>query len=232
MKIEYRRQQISEQENGDLGGPPIKPPPEPSPLDPESSIFNLQSSIFKAIAIGASAGGYEALNELFSHLSDRFPLPVVVAQHVHATQDGSFTEHFDRRCALRVKEADEKEAIEPGHIYFAPPNYHLLIERDETFSLSIDAKVNYSRPSIDVLFESAAYAWSSRLIGILLTGASSDGARGMRAIRDRGGLTIAQKPQTAKYPVMPQSAIDTGAVDRVMTLGEIGELLTTLRVDL
>jgi two-component system chemotaxis response regulator CheB len=191
----------------------------------------MKKNEYKAIVIGTSAGGLAALSKLFACLPARFLLPVSVVQHIGPTANGFRYTYFNNECPLAIKEADEKEKIRPGFIYFAPPDYHLLIERDETFSLSIDARVNYSRPSIDVLFESAAYAWSSGLIGILLTGASSDGAHGMRLIKEHGGLTIAQDPATAEYPVMPQAAIDAGVVDRVMTLKEIGEFLVTLRIE-
>lgn len=180
---------------------------------------------YKAIVIGVSAGGLAALSKLFSFLSDRFPLPIAVVQHVASGAHGNRFTHFNNNCGLTIKEADEKEAIRPGFIYFAPPDYHLLIERDGTFSLSIDARVNFSRPAIDVLFESAAYAWSSSLIGILLTGASSDGAHGMRQIKQYGGMTISQDPATAEYPVMPKAAIDAGVVDKILPIAGIGEFL-------
>ena len=182
---------------------------------------------YKAIVIGVSAGGLAALSKLFPCLPDRFPLPVIIVQHVGATANRYKYAHFDNKCILTIKEADDKEEIRPGFVYFAPPDYHLLIERDETFSLSVDAKVNYSRPSIDVLFESAVYVWSSSLIGILLTGASSDGAHGMRLIKEHGGLTIVQDPATAEYPVMPKAAIDAVAVNKILSIESIGEFLKT-----
>ncbi|MBU0992715.1 MAG: chemotaxis protein CheB [Proteobacteria bacterium] len=180
---------------------------------------------YKAIVIGISAGGLAALSKLFSFLPNGFPLPVIVVQHVAATSNRFIYTLFNNKCRLTIKEADDKEEIQAGFIYFAPPDYHLLIERDETFSLSIDAKVNHSRPSIDVLFESAVYVWSSGLIGILMTGANSDGAHGMRLIKEHGGLIIAQDPKTAEYPVMPQSAIDTARVDKILSIEGIGEWL-------
>lgn len=183
---------------------------------------------YKAIVIGASAGGLQALFELTSSLPADFHLPIIIAQHVHYTQNGSFTQNFNRISKLPVKVADEKEVIRQGHIYFAPPNYHLLIERDETFSLSVDQRVNYARPSIDVLFESAVYAWSSCLIGIILTGANGDGAEAMRLIKQHGGLTIAQDPSTAESPVMPQSAINAGGVDKILSLDQIVRLIISL----
>ena len=185
---------------------------------------------YKAIVIGVSAGGLAALSKLFPCLPDRFPLPVIVVQHVPATAHRYKYTHFNNKCTLTIKEADEKEEIRPGFIYFAAPDYHLLIERDETFSLSIDARVNYSRPSIDVLFESAVYVWSSGLIGILLTGASSDGAHGMRLIKEHGGLTIAQDPATAEHPVMPKAAIDAAAADKILPIEGIGEFLSKLEI--
>ena len=182
---------------------------------------------YKAIVIGVSAGGLAALSKLFPCLPERFPLPVIVVQHLAATTNRYKFAHFKKECPLTIKEVDEKERIRPGIIYFAPPDYHLLIERDETFSLSIDARVNFSRPSIDVLFESAVFVWSSGLIGILLTGASSDGAHGMQLIKQYGGLTIAQDPATAEYPVMPQAAIHAAAVEKILSIEDIGKLLKT-----
>jgi two-component system chemotaxis response regulator CheB len=183
---------------------------------------------YKAVVIGVSAGGLTALSQLFSCLGERFFIPLIVVQHVHPTATGYRYTHFNNRCRLTIKEAEDKEKILPGFIYFAPPDYHLLVERDETFSLSIDARVNFSRPSIDVLFESAAYAFSSGLIGILLTGANNDGAYGMRVIRSQGGFTIAQDPSSAEYPTMPQSAVDAHAVDKIYTLQVIGEFLNKI----
>ncbi|MCJ7538961.1 MAG: chemotaxis protein CheB [Desulfobacterales bacterium] len=186
---------------------------------------HMKKDRYKAIVIGVSAGGRAALSKLFSCLPDRFPLPVIIVQHVRSTINRYRYTHFNNKCTLTIKEADDKEEIQPGSVYFAPPDYHLLIERDKTFSLSIDARVNYSRPSIDVLFESAVYVWSSGLIGILLTGASSDGAYGMQLIKEHGGLTIVQDPATAEYPVMPKAAIDAVAVDKILSIESIGEFL-------
>ena len=129
---------------------------------------------------------------------------------------------------MRIKEAEEKENIQSGTIYFAPPNYHLLIEEDRSISLSNEEKVNYSRPSIDVLFESASDVYKSELIGIILTGANDDGAKGISCIESNGGLTIAQDPATAKYPIMPRSAIDTESVDYILPLEGIPVLLIKL----
>ncbi len=183
---------------------------------------------YKVVVIGVSAGGMGALSVLFSYLPANYHIPIIVVQHLYPTQDRYLVDSFNNNYPLTVKEADEKETIQQRHIYFAPPNYHLLVERDETFSLSIDTKVNYSRPSIDVLFVSAAYVWTAELIGILLTGANNDGASGMSFIKKHGGLTIAQDPATAEYPVMPQAAIDATNVDKILSLEGIGRFLKSL----
>jgi two-component system chemotaxis response regulator CheB len=183
---------------------------------------------YKAIVIGTSHGGMAALTRLLPGLPQDYSIPVIIVQHVHPSQGESLTKYYDERCALAVKEADEKESIQSGHIYFAPPNYHLLIEKDKIFSLSIDDKVNYARPSIDVLFESAADTYSSDLVGIILTGANNDGAHGLDKIKQKGGLTIVQDPQTAESSSMPQAAIDVVEADYVMSLEEIKNLLIEL----
>ncbi len=187
-----------------------------------------KTSGYKAIVIGASAGGMTAMTRLFSYLPAGYQLPVIVAQHLHPTQGDKLFAHFNYKCALTVKEAWDKEPILPGHIYFAPANYHLLVEPDQTFSLSVDDKVNHSRPSIDVLFASAASVWPDSLVGIILTGASVDGARGLYRIRECGGLTIAQEPDTAEHSFMPKAAIDAGSVSIRLELDEIGAFLSNL----
>jgi len=179
----------------------------------------------QVIVMGGSAGSSTALTELLPVFPVDYPLPIVVVQHLHPLQGGYFTERFSHRCALKIKEADEKEPIKAGHIYFAPPNYHLLIEDDHTFSLSVDERINYARPAIDVLFESAADAYAPWLIGVILTGANNDGARGLRLIKQKGGLTIVQDPKTAESAYMPRAALEATIVDYVLPLHEIGRLL-------
>ncbi|MBI1876790.1 MAG: chemotaxis protein CheB [Chloroflexi bacterium] len=182
-------------------------------------------SRYQIIVIGGSAGSTAALSELLPLFPASYPLPVVVVQHLHPLQDGYFAERFAHQCALSVKEANDKEPIKAGSIYFAPPNYHLLIEEDKIFSLSIDERVNYTRPSIDVLFESAVDAYAPSLIGVILTGANSDGARGLRLIKERGGLTIVQNPQLAENATMPQAAMEATPVDYILSLRDMGRLL-------
>lgn len=183
---------------------------------------------YQIIVIGGSAGAVTALHELLPVFPAGYPLPIVVVQHLHPQQDSYWIKHFANRCALPLKEAEEKEPIQGGCIYFAPPNYHLLIEADKTFSLSVDARVNYARPSIDVLFESAADAYALRLVGVILTGANDDGAHGLRYIKERGGLTIVQDPHTAESSYMPRAALAATPVDYVLPLPEIGRLLVEI----
>ncbi len=184
--------------------------------------------LHKAVVIGVSAGGLEVLRTLLPLLPAGFPLPVIIVQHLHPLQDRSFLEILGRSCALVVREAEEKEKALPGVVYFAPPNYHLLMELDATFSLSVDEKVNYSRPSMDVLFETAAEAFGPGLIGIILTGAGKDGAVGLRRIKENGGTTIVQDPATAQFPIMPKAAMEETEVDYVMNIEEIGRFLSGL----
>ncbi len=183
---------------------------------------------YQLIVIGGSAGSTTALLELLPVFPADYPLPIVVVQHLHPLQEGYFVERFAQTCALTVKEADDKEPIKAAHVYFAPPNYHLLIEDDHTFSLSIDEKVNYARPSIDVLFESAVDAYAPWLAGVVLTGANNDGARGLRLIKARGGLTIVQDPQTAESAYMPRAALEATPVDYVLSLPDMGRLLVKI----
>lgn len=180
---------------------------------------------YDAIVIGASAGGFAALSDLLPRLSAALPQAVVVVQHLHPEGGEFMVEFLGRHCVLPVKEAEDKEPVRPGVIYVAAAQYHLLIERDRTFSLSLDDKVNYSRPSIDVLFESAAAAYGPRLIGVVLTGANADGAAGLAAVKARGGLTIVQNPSTAEVSFMPQAAMAATTVDHVLDLEGIGRLL-------
>ena len=180
----------------------------------------------ECIVIGVSAGGMNVLPVVLSPLPADFPVPVVVVKHVGADSNNSyFIGHLDERIQLKVKEADEKEPIMRGYVYIAPANYHLLVEDDETFSLSVDARVNYSRPSIDVLFESAVEVYNSKLIGIILTGANNDGAEGLKKIKQCGGLAIVQNPEGAESDAMPRAALAACKVDYVLSLEEIANFL-------
>ena len=162
---------------------------------------------YQAIVIGVSSGGMSALKIIFSALPADFSLPIIIVQHVGPHSDSQWIKILNSQSLLQIKEADEKEKIQKGIIYIAPPNYHLLIEKNKTLSLTIDERVNFARPSIDVLFESAAEAYKNKLIGVILTGANHDGAKGLKSIKYYGGLAIIQDPETAESAYMPRSAI-------------------------
>jgi len=183
---------------------------------------------YEAVVIGASLGGMEALRVILAALPQNFPVPILIVQHLSSRPDSFLAKYLNDLCQIGVKEADEKEKIISGNAYLAPPNYHLMIEQDGCLALSVDEKVNYSRPSIDVLFESAAYAYDEKLIGIILTGSNADGAIGLKCIKERGGLTIVQEPRTAEASSMPNAAIKTSKVDYVLPLCDIGQLLNHL----
>jgi two-component system, chemotaxis family, protein-glutamate methylesterase/glutaminase len=180
---------------------------------------------YEVIVIGTSAGGLQAISFLFEKLPQAYALPIVVVQHRGKDHTELLEEVMQNKCSLVIQQADEKEALKPGHAYFAPPDYHLLLERNLTFSLSSEALVCYSRPSIDVLFESAALAFGKRVVGILLTGANSDGAAGMKMLHEYGAFTIAQDPGEALHATMPQAAIAAKAAAQVWTLGQIQKFL-------
>lgn len=183
---------------------------------------------YEAIVIGASAGGIYALKNIFTGLKKSFSIPILIVQHVSVRSEGFIAYFLNQLTNLEVKEAVGGERIEKGKGFIAPANFHMLVEEDKTISLNVEEKVNYARPSIDVLFETAALAFKSKLVGVLLTGANSDGAEGMALIKKMGGLTIAQNPQTSEISVMPQSAINLGCVDKVLDLENVVDLLNSL----
>lgn len=184
--------------------------------------------LYNAIVIGASAGGLNAFTKIITNLDDNFNIPVLIVQHISPHSDNYITKHLDKLSKIKVKEADEKEKLSSGTVYFAPPNFHMLIEDDHTISFSVEAKVSYARPSINVLFESAAYVFGSHLIGILLTGANNDGATGLKIIKEFGGMTIVENPATAEVKTMPKSAINLFQPDQVIELDKISDLLNTI----
>ncbi len=175
--------------------------------------------------MGVSYGGLKALENILPIISSDFPAPIMVVQHHDPLADDFLARHLNRLSQVQVKVAEEKEKAVAGVVYLAPANYHLLVEDDHTLSLSIDEKVNFARPAIDVLFESGADAWQARLIGIILTGANHDGSQGLHRIKKLGGLTIVQDPQTAQAQTMPESALAATEVDYVLPLDEIGYFL-------
>lgn len=183
---------------------------------------------FEVVVLGASAGGFEAFRFLLSRLPSDFPLPLLLVLHLHPESRSFVADSINEQCRITVKEADEKEKIKSGTAYFAPAGYHLLIEDDRTFSLSVDEKVSWARPSVDVLFESAAAVYRGKVIGILLTGGNADGVNGLTVIKKMGGLAVAQDPREASVDAMPRAAISAGAVDHILTLEGIVSLLLKL----
>nr|WP_216665931.1 chemotaxis protein CheB [Herbaspirillum seropedicae] len=185
----------------------------------------------EAIVIGASAGGVEALSEILPALRRGAAVATMVVLHLPRERPSLLAQIFADRCRQPVVEAQDKEPAQAGVIHFAPPDYHLLVDRSEDgpiLAMSNDELVNYSRPAIDVLFESAADVYGPRLLGILLTGGNHDGAAGMQAIARAGGVTVVQSPQQAQVPYMPAQALAMGNIDYVLTLQQIADLLRTL----
>jgi two-component system chemotaxis response regulator CheB len=173
-------------------------------------------------------GGVEALRVLLSALPGDFPLPLLIVHHISPETGSDLAALLGRYCAISIKEADEEELIVPGTAYLAPSNYHLLVENDGHVALSTDAPVNFARPSIDVLFESAAHAYGPALISILLTGAGSDGSRGLTTISDNGGFIIVQDPTDAEADSMPRSALAIVTADQILPLKDISPYLCML----
>ena len=181
-----------------------------------------------AVVIGGSAGGLDAMLRILSALPAGYRLPLVVLLHLPDKGDSKLSEVLGARLAIAVEEAVDKARIAPATVYVAPAGYHLLVEQDHSLALSCEAPVHYSRPSIDVLMESAADAWGERLMGILLTGANDDGAEGLARIGEQGGLTVVQDPDEAAIPTMPRAAIRRRAPDLVLRLDRIRALLLEL----
>jgi two-component system, chemotaxis family, protein-glutamate methylesterase/glutaminase len=173
------------------------------------------------VVIGASAGALEALSVILPTLPAGFRLPLIVVVHVPPDKRSMLAELFQAKCQIPVREAEDKEPINPGTVYFAPSDYHLLVETEKSLSLSSDEPVLFSRPSIDVLFESAADAYGSALMAIILTGANQDGAKGMKAVAEAGGVTLVQDPDGAFASAMPEAAIEMCPGARVMSLDAI-----------
>ncbi|PKG82475.1 chemotaxis protein CheB [Colwellia sp. 75C3] len=192
------------------------------------------NNTYKALVIGVSAGGFQALKHILPRFPKNFPLSVIIVQHrgeavqETSSKDDFLIHHFQQHCQMTVKEAISGEKICKSTIYFAPAKYHLLIEKEESFSLSLEPPVNFSIPSIDVLFESASACYKNCLIGLILTGANSDGSMGLREIHLNNGLTLVQNPATADVDVMPKAAMESHTVDYILPLLEIAPFLCDL----
>jgi two-component system, chemotaxis family, protein-glutamate methylesterase/glutaminase len=181
-----------------------------------------------AIAIGCSAGGLAALQRVLPALDRRLAVPVVVCAHTGSADVSLLVELLARVSALPVVEAAEREPADPGVVHVAPSGYHLLVEPNAHFSLNVDARVTYARPSIDVLFETAAGAWKDGLVAVLMTGANSDGAQGLRAVRQAGGYALVQDPASAESDVMPRAGLDIAGADACLPLDQIAARLNQL----
>lgn len=183
---------------------------------------------FDAIVIGGSAGSIEALAVLLPALPARQRASVFVVLHLPRDRPSLLCDIFQPRCALALREAQDKEPVEAGTVYFAPPDYHLLVDAGPSLALSVDDPVHFSRPSIDVLFESAADAYAGRLLAILLSGANHDGARGIAAVQAAGGTTIVQDPESAPMSSMPEAALQLCTPTHVLSPQRIADWLAAL----
>lgn len=177
-----------------------------------------------AVVIGGSAGAVEVLTVLLSAIPRDCRVSFFIVVHIPRERPSLLPELFASRCALSVREAEDKEPVQPGTVYFAPPDYHMLIDRGPALALSGDEPVHFSRPSIDVLFDSAADIYGERLMGVILTGANQDGAEGLAAIGRAGGRTIVQQPGTAAVGYLPEAALQSGPVDAVLTIAQFQDL--------
>jgi two-component system chemotaxis response regulator CheB len=185
--------------------------------------------MIELVVIGGSSGALEALRVLVRALPDELTVPLVVVLHLGQVQRNLVPEILRNVTSRPVVEADDKQPLRAGHIYVAPPNYHLLVERTRTLALSVDEPVNFSRPSIDVLFESAADAYGARCIGVLLSGANEDGSKGLECITDAGGHAFVQAPVTASQPTMPAAAARRlGDRAVVMTMPDVAAALARM----
>lgn len=179
---------------------------------------------FDVVAIGTSAGGLNALSQVLRALPPSFPSSIVVVQHLSPAHKSWMANLLGRSTQLQVKQAEHNEIMLPGTVYIAPPDEHLLVGPGK-LQLAHTQLVHFSRPSIDLLFESVAGTYGSRSMGVVLSGSGSDGAAGIRALKEAGGTTIAQKPDEAEFSPMPMAAVETGCIDFVVPLEKIGEVL-------
>ena len=182
------------------------------------------------IVIGGSAGSLQAIMKIMSFLNQDFSVPILLVLHRNMQSDSTLEELLSAKTNLVVKEVEEKDVIKAGHLYFCPPNYHVLLEADGSFSLDVSERVHYSRPSIDVVFNSAAEVYGEKLLCILLSGANADGAEGIHYAKDRGSTTVIQDISEAEVSYMPEQALKLGDVDYQLTAVEIAGLLNSLEL--
>lgn len=180
------------------------------------------------VVMGASAGALDALSSVLTRLPQGYPLPIMVVVHLPADKKSILAELIKSKCQVDVREAEDKEPIQASTVYLAPPDYHLLVEPNNRLSLSSEEPVHYSRPAIDVLFETAADAFGPKVTGIVLTGSNSDGAKGLKAIVDAGGTGLVQLPEQALAPVMPRAALEACPSAAALSLEEIAAYLLNI----
>lgn len=190
-----------------------------------------QSSPIDLVVMGVSSGGLEVVTIILSNLNEKFSIPIAIVQHVEEFSDNYLVSHLRLTTRKRIKEAEDKESIQDEVVYVAPSSHHLLIEYEKIFSLNEDPRVNYARPSIDVLFESAADAYNNKIIGILLTGSNSDGAKGLKKIQENGGYTLVQSPDSCISSEMPESALTLIRPDQILTPLQISDFLNKVDQD-
>ncbi|WP_407891421.1 chemotaxis protein CheB [Scytonema sp. NUACC26] len=193
-----------------------------------SALFRLSKTTYDIVALAASLGGLKIISQILSALPSDFPAAITVVQHLHPWSPSVMTEILSRRTSLAVKQASSRDQLRSGTVYIAPPNQHLLVKPDGILSLSMAERVNFVRPSADLLFSSVAVSFKERAIAVVLTGKGCDGARGVQAIRKMGGVVIAQNESTCECSSMPSFAIDTGCVDLVLPPNKIAFALETL----
>lgn len=181
------------------------------------------------IVVGGSWGGFQASLQIFKELPVDFKIPIILILHRSKESNSDLHTIFNKKIVLNVKEVEEKQPIRGGFIYLAPPNYHVLIEKEQTFSLDDSELENYSRPSIDVTFYNAVDVYGPQTLGILLSGASKDGSLGLRYIMEKGGTTIVQNPSEAEAKTMPQAAIDIIPNCQILRVKEIKDYLLALQ---
>lgn len=182
----------------------------------------------KALIIGGSAGSLDVLLKLLPDIDSSLDFPIIIVLHRKSGKESLLTDLLSNKTTMRVKEIEEKEEIKPAVIYLAPPNYHLLLEKNETFSLDASEKINFSRPSIDVTFESAAEVYRENLVCLLLSGANSDGTQGLQKVKKKGGRAIIQNPDSAIVPFMPEYALDHLEIDAVLDLKDMAQYINQL----
>jgi two-component system chemotaxis response regulator CheB len=191
--------------------------------------YNLNNS-YKAVVIGGSAGSFQGVVKILSHLPKNFPLPIIMCLHRLKHVRHGFVEALSLKSVVQVTEPHDKETIKKGGVYLAPANYHLSVELGNYFALSTEEMVNNSRPAIDITLVTCAYVYKEKLIGILLSGANKDGAMGMRSIKERKGLTIVQDPSECMIETMPKAAMSATQIDHVLKVDQIIEFLCELEM--